>query len=168
MKSRGTTIRRGHPEVHRDQAIVERFNSTLAERLFGHQYAFEMRLPEGQRSVVWVKRLPAVVAALNRQTTRLTGKKPADTIKQKTVFARPSTPYFRPVEAVEKVLPPNVVVRYLFQPGELEGGVQRATDPIWSLKTFRIDRAMTKHNQPFIYHDLRVMGRRNAASFAKS
>ena len=35
--------------IRRDQAIVERFNRTLAERLFGHQYAVEMRLPAGQR-----------------------------------------------------------------------------------------------------------------------
>ena len=43
-----TYIRRGRAETHRDQAIVERFNRTLAERLFGHQYAVEMLLPEGQ------------------------------------------------------------------------------------------------------------------------
>ena len=29
--------------------MVERFNRTLAERLFGHRYAVEMRLSEGQR-----------------------------------------------------------------------------------------------------------------------
>ena len=34
-----TYIRRGRTEIHRDQAIVKRFNRTLAERLFGHQYA---------------------------------------------------------------------------------------------------------------------------------
>ena len=61
MESHGTTIRRGHPEVHRDQVIVERFSRTLAKQLFGHQYAIEMDLPEGQRSVVWVQRLPEVV-----------------------------------------------------------------------------------------------------------
>jgi len=37
------------PEIHSNQAIVECFNHTLAERLFGHQYAVEMlasgRLP---------------------------------------------------------------------------------------------------------------------------
>jgi len=32
-------------DIHRDQAIVEHFNRTLAERLFRHQYAVEMRLP---------------------------------------------------------------------------------------------------------------------------
>ena len=58
MGKNKTAIRRGRTEIHRDQAIVERFNHTLAERLFGHQYAVEMRLPEGQRSTAWVKRLP--------------------------------------------------------------------------------------------------------------
>jgi len=50
MESHKTYIRRGRTEIHRDQAIVERFNRTLAERLFGHQYAVEMLLPEGHRS----------------------------------------------------------------------------------------------------------------------
>ena len=43
-------VRRGQVDIHRDQGIVERWNRTLAERLFGHQYAQEMRLPSGQRS----------------------------------------------------------------------------------------------------------------------
>ena len=50
MEKQKTYIRRGRTEIHRDQAIVERFNRTLAERLFGHQYAVEMLLPEGKRS----------------------------------------------------------------------------------------------------------------------
>lgn len=70
-----TNIKWGHFKIHRDQAIVERFNRTLAEFLFGHQYAVETRLPEGQRSTAWVKRLSEVVAALNNEKTRLTGKK---------------------------------------------------------------------------------------------
>ena len=32
-------------EIHRDQAIVKRFNRTLAERLFGRLYGVEMLLP---------------------------------------------------------------------------------------------------------------------------
>ena len=35
-------VRRGRVDLHRDQAIVERFNRTLAERLFCHQYAQQM------------------------------------------------------------------------------------------------------------------------------
>ena len=66
-----TNIRRGWTEIHRDQAIVKKFNRTLAERLFGHQYAVEMRIPEGQRSSAWLKMLPEVVSALNNGVTRL-------------------------------------------------------------------------------------------------
>ena len=82
-------VRRGRVDIHRDQAIVESFNRTLAERLFGHQYEVEMHLPSGQRSTEWVARLPAVISALNKEVTRLTGKKPAEAIKKKTVSAKP-------------------------------------------------------------------------------
>ena len=78
MESHKTYIRRGHSEIHRDQAIVERFNRTLAERLFGHQYAVEMLLPGGQRSTAWVKRLPDVVRALNKEVTSFIGVNPAN------------------------------------------------------------------------------------------
>ena len=145
MEKHKTSIRRGRPEIHRDQAIVERFNRTLAERLFGHQYAIE-------RSTAWVKRLPAVVAALNNQVTRLIGMKPAAAIKEKAVTSKPSTKYLRPVGFNEKKLPSTVNVRYLYQPGELEGGVKRATDPIWTLKVYNIERSFTKPNQPVLYY----------------
>ena len=52
MEKHKTYIRRNRTEIHRDQAIVERFNRKLAERLFGHQYAVEMLLPEGKRSML--------------------------------------------------------------------------------------------------------------------
>ena len=146
-------IRRGRVDIHRDQAIVERFNRTPAERLFGHQYAVEMLLPEGQRSTAWVKRLPGVVSALNKEVKSLIGKKPAVAIKEKSVNARPSTtPYSRPVGKSEEILPSFVQVRYLYQPGELEGGVKRATDPIWSLKVFGIERSLYKPDQPGLYY----------------
>jgi len=37
MDKHKTFIWRGRVDIHRDQAIVERFNRTLAERFFGHQ-----------------------------------------------------------------------------------------------------------------------------------
>ena len=85
MEHHKTYIRRGRVEIHRDQAIVERFNRTLSEHFFGHQYAVEMRLPEGQRSTAWVKRLPDVVSALNNEETSLIGRKPSVAIKEKSV-----------------------------------------------------------------------------------
>ena len=45
IESKGVVIQTGEPGVHRSQGIVERFNRTLAERLFGHQYAMEMLDP---------------------------------------------------------------------------------------------------------------------------
>jgi len=145
-------IRRGRVDIHRDQAIVERFNRTLAERLFGHQYGVEMRRPDDKRSTEWVTRLPAVISAFNKEVTRLTGQKPAETIKKKTVSAKPSTPYLRPVGANEKKLPSGVRVRYLYQPIELEGGPRRATDPIWSLKVYEIEKIMIKLDAPVLYY----------------
>ena len=64
MQNNKTAIRRGCTEKHRDQAIVERFNRTLAEHLFGYQYAVEMNMKQSnQRSTEWVKSLPEVVLA---------------------------------------------------------------------------------------------------------
>ena len=130
IENNKTAIRRGRTKIHRDQGIVERFNRTLAERLFDHQYAVEMNLSQsGQntRSTAWVKRLPDVVSALNNEVTRLTGKKPTQAIKEKAVSAKPATPYMGPVGVYEKKLPPQVHVRYLHYPGELQvfEGLQR-------------------------------------------
>ena len=44
LAKRGVSVRRDRVDTHRDNGIVERFNQTLAERLFGHQYAQEMLL----------------------------------------------------------------------------------------------------------------------------
>ena len=149
-------VRRGRVDIHRDQGIVERFNRTLSERLFGHQYAQEMRLPSGVRSSHWVSRLPAVVAALNDEETRLIlseEKKPKAAIKAKSVAQKPSSVVVgRAVGDAENKLLSGVGVRYLYQPGELEGGRRRATDPVWSLKLYRVGRTVTKPDEPVLYY----------------
>ena len=43
-------------------------------------------------------------------------------------------------------------MRYLHQPGELEGGTKRATDPIWSLKVYQDVENKTKPNEPVVYY----------------
>ena len=153
LAKHGVQVRRGRVDVHRDQGIVERFNRTLADRLFGHQYAQEMRLPAGVQSSEWVARLPAVVAALNREVTRLTGKRPSEAIKAKSVAQKPSSVVpGRPVGLREQKLPSEAGVRYLYQPGELEGGRRRATDPVWSLTVHRLGRSVTKPSEPVLYY----------------
>ena len=146
-------VRRGRVDIHRDQGIVERYNRTLAEGLFGHQYAQEMRLPSGERSTEWVKRLPSVVAALNGEVTRLTDKKPSDAIKAKTLTQKPSSVVpGRRLGLKEQKVPSGVGVRYIYQPGELEGSHRRATDPVWTLKVYRLGRSVTKPDEPVLYY----------------
>ena len=152
LAKHGVSVRRGRVDIHRDQGIVERFNRTLAERLFGQQYAQEMRLPPGQRSIEWVARLPAVVATLNGEVTRLTGKMPKNAIKAMSVAQNPtSTIPGRQVGLKEQKLPSGVVVPYLYQPGELEGGRRCATDPVWSLQVYRLGRSVTKPDEPKVW-----------------
>ena len=89
LSKHNVEVRRGRVDIHRNQAIVERFNRTLAERLFGYQYGVEMRLPEDKRSTEWVARLPAVISALNKEVTRLTGQKPERPSKRKLLHPNP-------------------------------------------------------------------------------
>ena len=152
VESHKTYIHRGRTEIYRDQAIVERFNRTLAELMFGHRYSVQMLLPEGQRSTAWVKRLPEVISALNNEVASLNRKTSLLLrSKRRQFFSKPSTKYSTPVELNETKLPPLVNARYLYQPGEHEGGTERATDPISSLKVSQIERNVTKPNEPVIY-----------------
>ena len=145
-------VGRGRVDIHQDQGFMEQFNLTLAERLFGHQYAQEMRLPSREQSSEWVSHLPAVVAALNGEVTRLIGKRPSETIKARSMTQKPSsTVPGRPVGLCEQKLPSGVGVRYLYQPGELEGGRRCATDPVWSLTVHRLGRSVTKPGEPVLY-----------------
>ena len=96
-----------------------------------------------------------MVTALNIEKTRLIGMKPVDAIKQTLVeqgFSQPVREY------EEKLLDVGTKVRYLYEPGELEGyqckgeGRKRSTDPIWSVDVYKIkDRYIQKH-QPTFYH----------------
>lgn len=131
---------------HRDQAFVERFNRTLAERLFSYQYAQELEVGETNRE--WVRRLPRVISALNNEPTRLIGKKPRLAIKLKQVKqpSREEQGWTLTKDAGD------AYVRYLYQPGEAEGIDEkyRATDPIWSLGVYTIEKVIKK-NPPLYY-----------------
>jgi hypothetical protein len=107
LAKHNTQVRRGRVDTHRDQGIVERFNRTLAERLFGSQYAQELLLAargSSERSREWVRALPAVVAAINDEPTRLTGKKPSVAIKAASVAHKPSAPAGRVVCRGSRIL----------------------------------------------------------------
>ena len=108
MKQHNVAIRRGHTAIHRDQAIVERFNRTLAERLFGYQYTKEFI--QEKRSREWVKRLSGVVAALNNEITKTFNMKPNNAIKKKYIPGTSKKKFSQPILG-------DVTVRYLYEPG---------------------------------------------------
>ena len=150
MNKHKVNIQRSEAGNHRAQAFVDRANRTIGEKLFSHQYAQEM--VSGGRSRVWVKRLPAIMKTLNIEPTRITGKEPEKALKMKEFDIKPPE-YKRPLGLDEKILPPGVQVRYLYSPGEYEGGERRrATDPIWSLDVYDISRSVVSPSQPVLYY----------------
>ena len=154
MEKHDVIIQHGDPSQHRLQGIVERFNRTLADRLFSYQYHKEFEDPS-KSNREWVYRLQNVVSALNNEKTRLIGMKPVNAIKQTLVeqgFSQPAKEY------EEKLLDVGTKVRHLYQAGELEGYQykgerrKRSTDPIWLVDVYRIkDRYVQKH-QPTLYY----------------
>ena len=121
MEKHDVIIQRGDPSQHQSQGIVERFNRTLADRLFTYQYHKELEDPlKSNRE--WVSRLQNVVSALNNEKTRLIGMKPIDAIKQTLVeqgFSQPIRDY------EERLLDVGTKVRYFYEPAELEVSIQR-------------------------------------------
>ena len=61
-------------------------------------------------------------------------------------------PVQRGVGVREKPLSTTAMYRFLYQPGELEGGTKHATDPIWSLGVYYIDHYDVKLAQPITYY----------------
>ena len=154
MEKHDVIIQRGDPSQHRSQGIVERFNRTLADRLFSYQYHKELEDPSKSRRE-WVSRLQNVVSALNNEKTRLIGMKPVDAIKQTLVeqgFSQPTKEY------EEKLLDVGTKVRYLYEPGELEGyqykgeARKRSTGPIWSVDVYKIKDRYVQNHQPTLYY----------------
>ena len=106
MNKHKVKFQRSEARNHRAQSLVERANRTLSERLFSHQYVQEM-ITEG-RSVEWVKRLPALIKAMNNESVKITGKR-SEVLKVKQY--KPN--YKRVVGLDEERLPPGVKVRLL-------------------------------------------------------
>ena len=79
----------------------------------------------------------AVLKSMNNEVTRLTGKEPLEVLKSKDISIN-APKYNRPVGFDEVRLSPFAKVRFLFAPGEYEGGERRRADldPVWSLEIF--------------------------------
>ena len=89
---------------------------------------------------------------MNNKVTRLIGKEPNRLLKSANVPINEAN-YGRPVGLDEVKLPPGVKVRYLYVPGEGEGGERRrATDPIRSLEIYDLSRSAVSAEQPVLYY----------------
>ena len=87
---------------------------------------------------------------MNNEVTRLTGKEPNQLLKSADAPINEAN-YGRPVGSDEVKLPPGVKVRYLYAPGEGEGGERRCdTDPIWSLEIYDLSRSVVSAEQPVL------------------
>jgi len=144
-------VRRGRVDTHRDQGIVECFNRSLAERLFGHQYAQELLLAargSSERSAMWVARMPVVVPALNNEVTRLTGKKPKDAIIMKAVTQKPSS----------VVATSNIWFHLMHEFAicvsrvSSRAGAEGQQTLVWSLTIHTIRNAVRQTCQPALYY----------------
>ena len=152
LMKRHVIIQRSEAGNHRAQAFVERANRTLSERLFSFQYGKEMSSGDNERSREWVERLPAVLKSMNNEVTRLTGKEPQEVLKSKDISIN-APKYNRPVGFEEVRLSPVAKVRYLFAPGEYEGGEKRrATYPVWSFEIFELSHSKVSPGQPVMYY----------------
>jgi hypothetical protein len=134
----------------RTMGIVERYNRTLVERLFRLQDASDL-MDISERSRAWVKNLPIIVEDLNNSITRLIGISPAEAIKYEHVMATSSKSRNGPLGFDEEILSSNIVVRYLLDLSELEGGKRRAGDMNWSPQVYHIRESLVQKNQPVLY-----------------
>ena len=96
----------------------------------------------------WVERFPAVLKVTNNEVIRLTGKESNQLLNSADTSIN-EVNYSRPVGLDEVKSPPGVKVRYLYAPGECQGGEEpRATYPIWSLELYDLSRSVLSAEQP--------------------
>ena len=130
---------------HSFTAFVENFNKTLAERLFKIQDAQELFTGEDSRT--WVKYLNKIVSQLNNTKLKRIDMTPTKAIKLDSVDLK-----LKRYEK-EEVAPEDGLYRYLLEPGEENTDTKRrATDNIWSRKTYRLDRIIENPGQRVLYY----------------
>jgi hypothetical protein len=147
---------------HKSQALVERFNRTLSERLFKYLYMKEIETDEIYNK--WVDILQPTVDALNDETTRMIGMKPNEAITMDKVELHIKQELDAPELSI------GDIVRYKlardeihdisdsrFKNKEVVNPVtkferRRATDVIYSLTKHKIESKSIKMGLPILYY----------------
>ena len=99
-------------------------------------------------SSTWVKHLYGLVDKLKDTETQMTGMKPKDVIElhQVPLVNRENFP-------PEETLPEDKLYHNLLQPGEEHDDQRRrATDRIWSKKTYRLREIVEDHDNRVMYY----------------
>ena len=132
---------------HMHTAFAESFNKILGENLFKIQDAQELNDPEIV-ATTWVKHLYNLVDRLNDTKTEMTGMKPNVAIKLDEVKLTKQENY-----PSEELLPEDGLYRYFLQSGEEHGDQRkRATDRIWSKKTYRLREVISESGNRVMYY----------------
>ena len=126
-------------------AFVEALKKLLTENLFKVQDAQELNDPK-KVSSTWVKHLYGLIDLLKDTEMQMTGISLKDAIELKKV---PSVENYLP----EDTLPKDGLYHYLLQPGEEHNDQpKRATDRIWSKKTYRLSEVMLSPCNQAMYY----------------
>ena len=132
---------------HTHTAFVESLNRVLAENLFKIQDAQELNDPD-KIATTWVKHLYDLVDRLNDTKTEMIDMKPNEAIKLKEIPLNKEENY-----PPEDKLPSDGLYRYLLQPGEEHNDQKkRATDRIWSKKTYRLREIVSEPGNRVMYY----------------
>ena len=119
----------------------------MPKKLFKIQDAQELNDPKTVAST-WVKHLYKIVDEINDTETEMIGMKPNAAIKLDEVKLKKQE-NFPP----EELLPEDGLYRYFLQPGEEHGDKKkRATDRIWSKKTYRLRQIISNSGNRTMYY----------------
>ena len=132
-ESHGTRIVRVEKGHHRSLAFVNSFHNQIEKRLFKGMQKKE--LIANRINKEWVKALQPTITAMNNETTRLTGLKPAEAILLDLVPLKS-----RPIAPEVDILPLGTMVRYILTNDDFPLRKRRATDYHWSKNIFPIIR----------------------------
>lgn len=144
LENRGIQIRRAAKYRHRAQAFVEAFNRELAKRLFK---SMEHKGYEDE----WLDELQATVDAMNQETTALTGMKPAEAIKLKSV-PQPTLDKDKLAAVNKRKFAIGDWVRRLLERDETMDQRRRATDQTWSPGVYQIHKIVWTKKNPTLYY----------------
>ena len=149
----GVIIRSTNTKYKQTHTVfVEALNKLLVEQLFKVQDMQELNDPK-KVSSTWVKHLYGLIDQLDGMKTQMTGIKPKEATELKKV---PLVERYPP----EDKLPEGGLCCYLLQLSEEHNDQhKKATDRIWSKKTYRLSKVVLSPGNPVMYYFIRSLGK---------